>query len=75
VGEVYVPSLYDGSSESDNDQVRLGRMTDWKQISEDLYSALGQRLFLVDGADKSLFEAKTVEFATAAEVSTEAAPS
>ena len=64
IGEVYVPSLYAGTSDSENDQVRLGRMTDWKQLGDDLLSAVGQRLFLVDGEDRSLFEAKQVEFAT-----------
>jgi len=63
IGEVYVPTLYPGTSDSEDDQVRLGRMTDWKQVSEDLYSAVGQRLFLVDNEDRSLFEAKQVEFA------------
>lgn len=75
IGEVYVPSLYAGSSEFGNDQVRLGRMTDWAKPSEDLYNAVGQRLFLVDGADKSLFEARTVEFAVAGAEQTQAAPS
>lgn len=65
IGEVYVPSLYAGTSDSENDQVRLGRMTDWQQLGDDLLNAVGQRLFLVDGEDRSLFEAKQVEFATA----------
>ncbi len=64
IGEVYVPSLYAGTSDSENDQVRLGRMTDWKQLGDDLLGAVGQRLFLVDGEDRSLFEAKQVEFAS-----------
>ncbi|HEY0007056.1 MAG TPA: type VI secretion system accessory protein TagJ [Pyrinomonadaceae bacterium] len=67
VGEVYVPTLYWGSSEHENDQVRLGRMTDWKQAGEDLYRAVGMRLFLVDEQDKSLFEAGAVEFDGAGE--------
>jgi type VI secretion system protein ImpE len=73
IGEVYVPSLYAGTSDSENDQVRLGRMTDWKQLGDDLLSAVGQRLFLVDGEDRSLFEAKQVEFASSAQ--TQEAPS
>jgi type VI secretion system protein ImpE len=68
IGEVYVPSLYAGSSDSENDQVRLGRMTDWKQLGDDLLSAVGQRLFLVDGEDRSLFEAKQVEFASSGQL-------
>lgn len=62
VGEVYVPALYAGSHESQNDQVRLGRMTDWRKLSDDLSLAVGLRLFLVDGDDKPLFEARSVEF-------------
>jgi len=62
VGEVSVPALYAGSSEHASDQVRLGRMTDWKQLSDDLSVAVGLRLFLVDGEDKPLFEARSVEF-------------
>ncbi len=65
VGEVYVPTLYPGTSDSENDQIRLGRMTDWKKVSEDLYSAVGQRLFLIDGGDRSLFEAKQIQFGAA----------
>jgi type VI secretion system protein ImpE len=67
IGEVYVPSLYEGSSESENDQVRLGRMTDWKQMDENVYRSFGLRLFAVDGEEKSLFEATRVEFNPVAE--------
>ena len=62
IGEVYIPALYAGSSEHTNDQVRLGRMTDWKRVSDDLSQAVGLRVFLVDGEDKPLFEARSVEF-------------
>jgi type VI secretion system protein ImpE len=62
IGEVYMPSLYADTSSSTNDQLRLGRLTDSKQLGEDLYRTLGLRLFLVDGEDKTLFEATPVEF-------------
>lgn len=62
VGDVYIPSLYAGSSDSENDQVKLGRMTDWKQIDENLYRSTGLRVFAADGEEKSLFEASIVEF-------------
>lgn len=77
IGEVYVPTLYAGSSSAVNDQVRLGRMTDWKELGDELYTAVGLRLFLVDGEDKSLFEAKAVEFAEVEHVieQTQGAPS
>jgi protein involved in temperature-dependent protein secretion len=57
-----MPSLYAETASSPNDQLRLGRMTDSKQLGEDLYRSLGLRLFLVDGEDKTLFEATPVEF-------------
>ena len=62
IGEVYIPALYAGSSEHGNDQVRLGRMTDWKRLSDDVSVAVGLRLFLVDDEDKPIFEARSVEF-------------
>ena len=78
IGEVYVPTLYAGTTAAKNDQVRLGRMTDWRQLHDDLYWALGLRLFLVDGADTTLFEASPIEFASTGSQETErtqAAPS
>lgn len=62
MGEVYIPALYESTSEHPNNQVKLGRMTDWRHFGEDLHLAMGLRLFLVDGEDKSLFEARSVEF-------------
>ena len=78
IGEVYMPSLYPDTANSPDDQLRLGRMTDSKQLGEDLYRTLGLRLFLVDGEDKTLFEATPVEFSRSHESDaerTQAAPS
>jgi len=63
-GEVFVPALYAGSYRNPNDQVKLGRMTDWQQVGEDVSMVVGQRLFLVDGDDVSIFEAEVVEFSS-----------
>ena len=62
IGEVYIPTLYALTGKSENDQTRLGRQTDWKKIGEELYMAEGLRLFLIDGEDKTLFEATPIEF-------------
>ncbi|HXQ70818.1 MAG TPA: type VI secretion system accessory protein TagJ [Pyrinomonadaceae bacterium] len=62
IGEVYVPSLYAGTSDNENDQTKLGRNTDWKQLADDLYRSFGLRLFAVDGEETSFFEATVVEF-------------
>ncbi len=63
IGEVYIPALYAGSSEHPNTQVKLGRMTDWKRVSEELSLTVGLRMFLVDREDKPIFEVRSVEFA------------
>ena len=68
-GEVMVPSLYAGTYKNQNDQVRLGRMTDWRDIGEDLYVGEGLKLFWADGGDIPILELKNVEFSAAAEES------
>jgi len=55
-GDVFLFALYPGSSAHADDLVRLGRMTDWKTLSDELQAGLGLRTFLVDDEDVSLFE-------------------
>jgi len=66
-GEVYVPALYYGSSGHADDQVRLGRMTDWKALdgTGEISQGLGLRLFLVDGEEQSVLDTRSIEIATA----------
>lgn len=61
-GEIYIHTLYEGSYNHANDQVKLGRMTDWKDLGEDLYLGSGLRLFLLDGEDKALLDVRKIEF-------------
>ena len=61
-GDAYIPCLYEGSSTHRNEQVKLGRMTDWMDVGDGLYLASGLRLFLVDGEDVALLEARKIEF-------------
>jgi type VI secretion system protein ImpE len=60
--EVFLPALYAGSSEHSNDQVKLGRMTEWIQVKPDVSRAVGSKLFLIDDQEKQLFEIKSIEF-------------
>jgi type VI secretion system protein ImpE len=62
IGEVYVPALYEATSKSSDNQARLGRLTDWQQVGEDVYRTVGLRMFRVDDEDKTLFEVRSVEF-------------
>lgn len=67
VGEVYIPALYSGTPRHSNDQVRLGRLTDWSELTPGLSQSFGMRLFIVGGDEKSLFEVSRVEFQATAE--------
>jgi type VI secretion system protein ImpE len=61
-GEMFIPALYSGSWKSSNDQVRLGRMTDWRDLGGDTFVGEGTRLFWMDGKDKSILDIETIEF-------------
>jgi type VI secretion system protein ImpE len=63
VGEVFLPVLYAGSSEHADDRLKLGRMTDWRVVTEGLAVGVGQHLLLVDEEDKGLIEVREIEFA------------
>jgi type VI secretion system protein ImpE len=65
VGDVFLPVLYAGSSAYDDDQVRLGRMTDWKAVGENLLLGVGQRLFLTDGEERAMLEVRELAFEAA----------
>jgi type VI secretion system protein ImpE len=62
VGDVFVPSLYEGTRRSTDDQLRLGRMTAWLPLADDLSRGAGLKTFQVDDDDVALFEARQVAF-------------
>jgi type VI secretion system protein ImpE len=63
VGEVFVPAQYFGSHENADDLVKLGRMTDWKSVGDEVLVGVGQRIFFADETEYPLLEIRTVEFA------------
>jgi type VI secretion system protein ImpE len=67
IGGVLVMMLYADSNTHDDDQVRLGRMTDWRQLDDGLYRGFGMKLFLVDDLDRPLVETREISFDHAAE--------
>jgi type VI secretion system protein ImpE len=62
-GDVFLPALYHGSARSHDDLVKLGRVTHWKAVSEELSQGSGQRMFLVDETEQPLLQLRKVEFA------------
>lgn len=61
-GEVFLPVMYVGSERADNDQIRLGRMTEWVALGEGLAGGVGQRTFLVDEGERAILEVRELEF-------------
>lgn len=62
LGEVLIPVLYPKSFTHENDKVRLGRETHWKEVEGGEPIPLGQKLFLVDGEEFPLLDVRTIEF-------------
>jgi type VI secretion system protein ImpE len=60
--EVFLPTLYVGSNQYPDDDVKLGRKTEWSCIKNELYSPLGQHIFLVGKEGKALMELQKLEF-------------
>ncbi len=53
----HLPGLYPGSHESDNDQIRLGQITDWSPVAvEDIVRGLGRKVLLAGEFDITLLD-------------------
>ncbi|MBV8356521.1 MAG: virulence protein SciE type [Deltaproteobacteria bacterium] len=63
-GSVLLPVLYSGSFRHSDEQVRLGRATEWENVGEDLVRGRGQRMFLVDDGEKPILQCREIEFDT-----------
>jgi type VI secretion system protein ImpE len=61
-GTVFVPAMYVDTWKHENDEVRLGRLTDWRDAGEDLYVGAGQKIFWIDGEDRAILELEKIEF-------------
>jgi type VI secretion system protein ImpE len=62
LGEVLLPCLYPGSHLSPDDQIKLGRLTDWRSDVEGLSLGLGQKLLTADDQEFPLAEIRQIEF-------------
>lgn len=61
-GEMFLPSLYANSWKSSDDQVRLGRKTDWRDLGDEVYIGEGLREFFTEGEAKTILEIREIEF-------------
>ncbi len=61
-GEMFLPSLYANSWKSPDDQIRLGRKTDWRDTGEEVYIGEGLREFFTEGEARTILEINEIEF-------------
>jgi len=55
-GDIFVPALYPDSHLQASTQVKLGRVTEWRESPPGVVTASGQRVFMGDGNEFPLFE-------------------
>jgi type VI secretion system protein ImpE len=61
-GEVFVPILYNESWKSSDDNVRLGKVTDWRETDNEIYIGEGTKLFAFGDEYKTILDIETIEF-------------
>jgi type VI secretion system protein ImpE len=65
LGEVLIPVLAPLSWNHDDDEVRLGRRTEWQAIGADSQAPIGQKLLLVDDQEFPLLELRELDIVPA----------
>ncbi|MGI8742112.1 MAG: type VI secretion system accessory protein TagJ [Bryobacteraceae bacterium] len=61
-GGAHLPVLYAGSYTQDDDAIRLGRITKWRDDVPDFSVGLGQKLFAAGDRDLAILEIRLLEF-------------
>lgn len=65
LGEVLIPAISPLSFEDADDNVKLGRVSDWREKDGEAVP-VGQKMFLVDGEDIPILDLRKIEFRAAA---------
>jgi len=61
-GEVFIPAIYADSDKSDDEDMKLGRATDWLEDGTGMVRGVGQRCFMVGEELKSIMEIDSLSF-------------
>lgn len=56
-----IPTRYPGSERSEDSQIRMGRRTEWKELAEDMYAGLGQRMLATESGEFSLMDVRDIQ--------------
>lgn len=57
-----IPSRYCGSEASTDNQIRLGKKTEWTDRGSELFTGLGQRMLATDQGDFALLDVREIRF-------------
>lgn len=57
----FLPARYPGSEAAEDDDVRLSRKTQWRDLGADTHIGMGQRMFATDVGETAILEARSVE--------------
>jgi len=66
-GDVFIPVRYPDSHLHANEQVRLGRLTEFEALHDCMVLGHGQRVFLIDDEEASMLDLKSLSLSTSAE--------
>ena len=61
-GEMFLPALYVNSWKSSDDEVRLGRTVDWRDIGDEIYVGEGARLYWMGGMEMPCTRIENISF-------------
>jgi type VI secretion system protein ImpE len=56
-----IPTRYAGTASQDKDGLKLARATDWRDLGEDTFAGLGQRLLATDAGDTALMDLRSLK--------------
>jgi type VI secretion system protein ImpE len=61
-GDVYIPTVYNGSHDEDDEMLKLGRATDWRGEEGQSVRGIGQRTYLLGEEDRPILTLKELTF-------------
>jgi type VI secretion system protein ImpE len=57
----FLPARYPGSERVEDDEVRLSRKTEWRDLGADTHVGMGQRMLATDVGETAILEARVIE--------------
>jgi type VI secretion system protein ImpE len=57
----FLPARYPGTEAAEDDEIRLCRKTEWRDLGADTHVGMGQRMFATDVGETALLEARVIE--------------